>query len=58
MNSTFNKYIVPDLILVFNETGRSLEVSVDHLLNERIEIDASLPAENALGFGGVAVEEP
>ena len=43
--------------MVFNEAGRGLEVSVNHLLDKRIEIDASLPAENAFGFGGVTVEE-
>ena len=46
------------LVLVFNETGGSLEVGVDHLFDERIEIDAPFPAKNALSFGRVAVEEP
>lgn len=47
-----------DLILVFDETLCGLKICLDHLLNEGIEVDLTLPAENALGLGGVTQQQP
>lgn len=45
------------LVLVFNQAGGGLEVRLDHLLDKRIEIDTTLPAQNSLGFGRVSVKK-
>ena len=46
-----------ELIAVFNERFGSLEIHLDHLLDERVEVDLALPAEHALRLRGVAEQE-
>ena len=45
------------LVLVLDEGLAGLEVRLDHLLDQGVEVDLALPAENALCLRGVAVEE-
>jgi hypothetical protein len=45
------------LVLVFNQARRRLEVSFNHLRDEGVEIDATLPTKDAFSLGRVPVEE-
>ena len=42
-----------NLILILDEALGGLEVCLNHLLDERVEVDLTLPPEKALGLGGV-----
>lgn len=42
------------LILVLDEALGGLEVSGDHLLDEAVEVDLTLPPKNPFGFCGIA----
>ena len=46
------------LVLILNQATGSLEVSLHHLMNERVEVHFPLPSENALCFRWVAEQEP
>lgn len=45
------------LILILDETGGSLEIGLNHLLDKGVEIDTTLPAENSLSLSGVAMQK-
>ena len=45
------------LVLVFDKRLRGRKVRLHHLLDERVEVDLALPAEHALGLGGVAEKQ-
>jgi len=42
-----------DLISILDEALSGLEISLDHFLDERIEVDLALPPKKTLGLGGV-----
>lgn len=48
----------PHLVLVLDERFCRLEVRLHHLLDERVEVDLSLPAQDALGLRRVAEQQP
>jgi hypothetical protein len=43
--------------LVLNETSRSFEVCPDHLADERVKVDATLPSEETFRFVRVTKQE-
>ena len=45
------------LVLVLDERLGRCDVRLDHLLDERVEVDLALPAEHALCLRGVAEQE-
>jgi hypothetical protein len=45
------------LVLVLDEASCSLEVGLDHLLDEAVEVYLALPSENAFSLGGVTMQQ-
>lgn len=46
------------LVLILHERLGRLEICLDHLLDQCIKINLTLPAKEALGLGRVAEKEP
>ena len=46
------------LVLVLDEAPCSLEVGRHHFLDQAVEVDLALPAQNLLGFCGVSEKKP
>ena len=45
------------LVLVLDQATGGFEIGPDHLLDERIKVDPSLPAEYAFGFSRITEEK-
>lgn len=60
MSFNIHVYFRPNdhLILVLDEALGGLEICLNHLLDERIEINLAFPSEKALCLGGVSQQQP